>query len=340
MAKKKYNPEKMTLEQFEERFTDEKTCIEEIERILWGDENGNVQIVSPYTGSTDVSRHSTIPGKYRDRTTRQWFSYKKGTFMENSNLKAKQWLRIIYEMVVNVNGVSSYNLALRADCTQSTAWFARGRVLTAMQQNEDISVDGDIEADECYIGGIDHWRSDSRKESNAIEGTGQKMVVVGFKQRNGIIWAKHVPNADSTAVAEHIAPKLSRKCRFITDESPIYDMLDMNYTHLRVCHSKDQYVNGNVHVQGIEGFWGRLKKMIDCTYIAVSGYHLNRYIDEKVFQQNTNTISKKEKFELVLKRRGCRLRRVDLIQPGRDTIAFGPRAGQKVAGKRKNLFIA
>ena len=36
-------------------------------------------------------------------------------------------------------------------------------------------------------------------------------------------------------------------------------MVDLGYGHFRVDHSKDEFANGTVHINGIEGFWGLAK---------------------------------------------------------------------------------
>jgi hypothetical protein len=48
----------------------------------------------------------------------------------------------------------------------------------------------------------------------------------------------------------------------------------------------NEYVRGNVHTQGIENFWGCLKRTLGGTYIAVEPFHLDRYVDEQVFRFN------------------------------------------------------
>lgn len=42
-----------------------------------------------------------------------------------------------------------------------------------------------------------------------------------------------------------------------------------------------QYVDGQVHSEGIENFWSLLKRGLHGTFIAVEPFHLFRYLDER-----------------------------------------------------------
>ena len=55
--------------------------------------------------------------------------------------------------------------------------------------------------------------------------------------------------------------------------------------HQVIDHAED-YVNGNVHTNGMENFWSLLKRGIDGTYVSVEPFHLFRYVDEQAFRYN------------------------------------------------------
>ena len=61
--------------------------------------------------------------------------------------------------------------------------------------------------------------------------------------------------------------------------------LEHKYVHDTVNHI-EQYVNGQVHTNGIENFWSLLKRTLNGTYVAVEPFHLDRYVDEQVFRFN------------------------------------------------------
>jgi transposase-like protein len=90
-----------------------------------------------------------------------------------------------------------------------------------------------------------------------------------------------------------------------TDEFKSYGILDCKeqkekYTHVTVNHSKGQYYAGNgIHTNGIDNFWGVMKNGIRGTYHHISGQHMQKYIDDFAFRQNTRL--DKNMFDILLK---------------------------------------
>lgn len=64
-----------------------------------------------------------------------------------------------------------------------------------------------------------------------------------------------------------------------------YEGLATDYTHKVVDHAVE-YVNGRVHTNGLENFWGLLKRGINGTYGSVEPFHVFRYLDEQTFRYN------------------------------------------------------
>ncbi len=66
-----------------------------------------------------------------------------------------------------------------------------------------------------------------------------------------------------------------------------------------------EYVNGQVHTQGIENFWALLKRSLGGTYVSVEPFHLDRYVDEQAFRYNNratkdNPLTDRDRFMLAL----------------------------------------
>ena len=59
-----------------------------------------------------------------------------------------------------------------------------------------------------------------------------------------------------------------------------------SYVHNIVNHAAE-YVDGNVHTNGMENFWSLLKRGLGGTYMSVEPFHLFRYMDEQAFRYNT-----------------------------------------------------
>ena len=84
-------------------------------------------------------------------------------------------------------------------------------------------------------------------------------------------------------IQEHIQPGSA----IYTDELASYNGLSgLGYTHRSVQHRARQYVDGDVHINGIEGLWGNLKRSINGVHHAVSPKELQTYLDCYVFRFN------------------------------------------------------
>ncbi len=72
-----------------------------------------------------------------------------------------------------------------------------------------------------------------------------------------------------------------------TDDWPSYRGIgDKDTRHETVNHSAEEWVNGNVHTNTIEGAWSLLKRSIVGSYHKLSTKHLNSYLDELEWRFN------------------------------------------------------
>jgi len=59
----------------------------------------------------------------------------------------------------------------------------------------------------------------------------------------------------------------------------------VGYTHATVNHA-ETFVNGNVHVMGVESFWSLFKRAVIGVFHRVSAKYLQAYLNEFVFRFN------------------------------------------------------
>jgi transposase len=72
-----------------------------------------------------------------------------------------------------------------------------------------------------------------------------------------------------------------------TDESTLYAGVEsLGYTHRRIKHGARIYVQGDVHTNTIENFFGLVKNGIRGVYHSVSRRHLPTYVAEYEFRFN------------------------------------------------------
>ena len=224
------------------------------------------------------------PMPYRCRDCRKYFSVRTGTVLQSSRLPLRKWVFAVYLYVTSLKSVSSMKLHRDLGVTQKTAWFMLHRLREAwMAANLDRFL-GPVEVDETYVGGKRKNMSNAKRKTLTGRGSVGKTAVVGAKDRpSNRVAARVVERTDQPTlqgfVVEHTAPNAT----IFTDEAGGYKGLP---NHHAVAHGAGQYVNGQIHTNGVESFWSMLKRAHTGTFHKMSPKHLNRYVQE--FAQRHN----------------------------------------------------
>lgn len=88
-------------------------------------------------------------------------------------------------------------------------------------------------------------------------------------------------------MSEVIRENVSVDAQIMTNEHGAYASLGKRgFKHAIVSHSKEEWVRGNVHTQGIESFWSLFKRGVIGSFHQVSVKHLHRYLNEFSFRFN------------------------------------------------------
>ena len=248
-------------------FPDEWASEAWLEEIRWPDGP-----VCPDCGSYGVSDvKNRIPMPYRCRDCRHHFSVRKGTVMQSSKLPYQTWGLAIYIVATSPKGVSSIKLHHDLKVKQHTAWFLSHRIRAAFPDGLK-SLEGPVEVDETYIGGIDKWRHAHKK------GRHEKSIVVGVKDReSGQVAARVIAKTDSPTLKGFVRGQVQAGAPVYTDEHAGYRGLA---NHAAVNHTRQEYVRGKVHTNGVESFWTQVKRSLHGTYHTVSRQHLQKYVNE------------------------------------------------------------
>jgi transposase-like protein len=128
---------------------------------------------------------------------------------------------------------------------------------------------GTVELDETYIGGQrKNQRLHIRKRYPPKRGHGtQKLPIFGiFHRGTGRVFIDVEPRKlDWRYVLSTVRRRVAQGSRVYTDGFPMYAPLPrLGYLHRSVDHNAGEYVRGDVHTNGIEGFWGVLKRRMGC----------------------------------------------------------------------------
>ena len=112
---------------------------------------------------------------------------------------------------------------------------------------------GEVECDESYFGS----RHTKGKRGRGAE---NKHIVFGIYKRNGRVYTEIVENVKAKTLQAIIRGKVNFDSTVYTDGFRSYDsIVHLGYQkHFRIYH-QESYGKGDVHINGIEGFWGFAK---------------------------------------------------------------------------------
>ena len=246
----------------------------------------------PHCGSVNTVENNgkSESRPYHCRDCKRHFSVRKGTVMEGSPLPLRKWVWAIYLHLTSLKGVSSMKLHRDLKVTQKTAWFMLQRIREAFKRDDDEPpMDGPVEVDEVYLGGLRKNMSNKKRAELADTGRGAvgKDIVVGVKdRRTKEVRARHVQNTDTPSLAGFAAANARLGTTVYSDEAAVYQALQAWYEHETVNHSAGEYVRQQAHTNGIESFWAMLKRAHKGVYHKFSPKHLHRYIAEFAGRHN------------------------------------------------------
>jgi hypothetical protein len=115
-------------------------------------------------------------------------------------------------------------------------------------------------------------------------------------------------------LGKYITDNVKEGSRVNTDEWVGYKKLHELFDHRVVKHKNNEYVDGDVYTNTLEGFWGLFKRGIKGIYHVMSAKHIQQYVDEFVFRYNTRNSSEYNRFNMVLVKSNFRLTYKDLIK--------------------------
>lgn len=294
----------MNFLEFQSKFPTERSIIDYFIQIRY---NGNIGCV--HCGSMDVYHRKDKPKLFTCKDCNNSFSVFKDTIFEKSNTDLRKWFYAIHLFLNAKKGISGLQLQREVNVTYKTAWRMLKQIRTAMTGRDfRHSFDAVVEIDETYVGGKPRKRNKGRNDVGNKRGRGtQKTPVIGIVDRNNKrVYAKvALPDSEGKKLTSKqilgVLNEVTKKgATVITDEFRSYDILsnkDSRYCHLRVDHTVE-FANGNIHTNGIESFWGTLKRGVYGIYHSVSPKYLQNYVDEFCFRYNNRENG--DVFDLVL----------------------------------------
>jgi transposase len=272
-----------TLMEFMREFPDDDACLEWLWRTRCS-EDGKHAHCPKCERQREFKRYATK--ERRQSWTCQGCGYHlhptAGTIFHKSSTSLHLWFYAMHLMTSTRCGISAKQLERELGVTYKTAWRMANLIRNELMVQDDEPFDGEVEADETYVGG----RRRGGKRGRPSEDS-HKVPVFGMVQRSGHVAAVTVRNAKAKSLMPHLRKRVLPKAVVYTDELRSYDGLKRaGYQHRRIHHAEKVYVSGDVHTNTIEGFWSLMKRGINGVYHAVSAKHLQGYLNEYTFRYN------------------------------------------------------
>ena len=268
------------------QFRDEQAAYDYVESQLWP--SGPV---CPHCGNCKADRITLLQGKTtriglrKCKECRKQFTVKVGSIFEDSHAPMTHWLQAIYLMCSSKKGISARQLQRMLGGSMKTAWFMAHRIRLAMAPAADAGPLGGegmtVEADETYLA--------KSKKTRKAPGVGLNAKpapqVFSLVERNGRIRSMHL---DDKNIRGALRKHLDDRSRLVTDGAQAYKfVMPTREQHESVDHSKFEWKRGDVHTNTLEGFFSIFKRGLVGTYQHMDKKHLDRYLAEFDFRQNT-----------------------------------------------------
>lgn len=265
------------------------------------------RVVCPKCNSRSITR--TDSEHWRCRKCWSSFGLRTSTFLAKKRIPLRLWYEIIYGFAV---GLPAYRLQKILKVEDYRTIYGgykairQGLIQNSRKEFKQLKFTGTTEVDEAYYGGKfrnlrKEIRWKLRRLGLAKRGRGakfRKQPVFGIYQRNGRIYLELISDAKKASLEKIIRERIEQGGRIFSDTHTGYHgLVGLGYVHRTVHHGVEEYVSGEVHINGVEGFWG-LSKTNMFSYKGIRRKNWKEYLKEMEFRYNYRGL---EYDDLVLK---------------------------------------
>lgn len=223
-----------------------------------------------------------------------------GTIFHKTRTPLRIWFRIIAQMTGSKAGCSALTISRQFGLRYDTAWLILHKIRSALWQLGRDPLLGEVEIDETYVGGRDEPHQRGRSLA------GKKVLVVGAVEKDergmGRVRMAQIADAKSKHLMPFVRDNVRPRSTVHTDGHRGYNPLrDSGYAHLPVFLFGEELAKRALPC--VHRVFSLLKRVLLSTHQgAVSGKHLQRYLDEFVFRFNRRRARPWLAFQRVLER--------------------------------------
>jgi transposase len=286
----RHNPERQassdsqfSLMEFNRQFPDDAACLEHLWRTRYSPDGTHAEC--PKCERERVfKRYATKQGRHSWCCTGcgHFIHPTAGTIFHKSSTSLHLWY---YAMYSTRCGISAKQLERELGVHYKTAWRMFNRIRNELMKDGDHPLAGDVEIDETSVRGKPRGPQMSRKQAAAWRERQPKML--GMIERGGKVRLRVIPSRRGPALSREVVANVDPTSIIFTDDWQAYKPLRGQFLDHRIInHSAGIYVEGDVHTNPVEGFFGNLKTGMRGAYKHVSPKWLQSYLDEFAWRHN------------------------------------------------------
>ncbi len=208
-----------------------------------------------------------------------------GTIFHRSSTSLRLWFHAMYLMTSTRCGISAKQLERELGVHYKTAWRMFNKIRNELMNDEgEKQLGGQVEVDETSWGGKPRRTLRTTEERRAHA---EKLAtVLGMVERGGRVRLRVIASRRGEPLSSAVRAHLNPAALMLTDDWVAYKPLRREYDWAVINHSAGVYVEGDIHTNTIEGFFGNLKTGMRGAYKMVSPKWLQSYLDEYAWRYN------------------------------------------------------
>ena len=270
-----------TILEFQARFADEQTCLDYLFECRWPE------------GYVCPRCQGRIPwqvagrGVWECAACRYQVSVTAGTVLHKTHTALHLWFWAAYLMTTATPGISAMQLQRQLGLTRyQTAWTILHKLRRAMVNPDRSLLTGEVEVDECHVGGRETGRCGGR---SLIAKAALVAVAVEVRGNgSGRVRMSVIPNASGDTLCDFVADNVAPGAIVHTDGWMGYTALTKNGYDNRKRSQRAAKKIGDTDpvLPRVHRAISNFKTWLRGTHRAVSNEHLDVYMNEFTFRYN------------------------------------------------------
>lgn len=266
--------QELSIFEFQRRFPDEQSCYNYLASQKWpqGFKCEKCSHIKYCKGKNAESRQCT-KCRYQSTPT-------SGTLFHGIKFSIHKAFYIIYYMSTNKKGISSAELSRKLALRTKTCWGFQQKVAEGMRTNQELPLEGNVEVDECVVGG----QEEGVKGRKNIK---KRLLVMGVERKGkGIsrMYGQVCANAGSKELTRFFKKFIDTKAHIRTDMWRGYLPLRKSYCNLN--QEKSGRKGGNF--KEMHRAIMMIKSYIRGTHHAVG--RLQAYVNQYIYRFNNRIL--------------------------------------------------